>query len=126
MEEPKRRESELDTRQTCRAYFLAILLARLRDLDYILFVQPIRRTRKANMATQTRTALDSNIVAQTLVNTYGVSGLAADPVHIEWAVDHALKTHAPAAVKTALSRLNSKRVAMGKMPSYPRYGHPLF
>ncbi len=96
------------------------------DLGYILFVQPIRRTRKANMATQTRTALDSNIVAQTLVNTYGVSGLAADVITIEWAVDHALKTHASAAVKTALSRLNSKRVAMGKMPSYPRYGHPLF
>ena len=78
------------------------------------------------MKPTTRSALDSNIVAQTLVSRYGVGPLAADVTTVEWATDHALKTYAPAVVKTALSRLNSKRVAMGKMPAYPRYGHPLF
>ena len=78
-------------------------------------------------ATQTaRTALDSNIVAKILVDRYGVSGLAADAVTIEWAVDHALKTHAPVAVKTALKRLNNKRESLGRMPAFMPYGHPLF
>jgi hypothetical protein len=78
-------------------------------------------------ATKTaRTALDSNIVAKTLVDRYGVSGLAADPLTIEWAVDHALKSHAVVAVRTALKRLNNKREALGRMPAFMPYGHPLF
>lgn len=79
-----------------------------------------------SMNTATRTNLDSNIVAQIIVSRYGTGPLAADVTVVEWATDHALKSHAVAAVKTALSRLNNKRVAMGKMPAYPRYGTPLF
>ena len=72
-----------------------------------------------------RTRLDSNIVATTLVSVYGVSGLAADPLHVEWAADCALKTHSVEAVKTALSRLNSARCRHGKIPAYPRFGSVL-
>lgn len=78
------------------------------------------------MKTTTISALGSNIIVQTLINRYGVNGLTADPIAVMWAVDHTLKMHSVPAVKAALKRLNNKRTAMGKMPAYPHFGHPLF
>lgn len=70
--------------------------------------------------------LSKNSIAKTLVDVYGVSALAADPVIIEWAVERVLKTESKESTAKALRQVNRARERMGKIPTFPRYGTALF
>lgn len=72
------------------------------------------------------TNLSKNSIAKTLTDVYGVTALAADPVHIEWAAERVLKTESKESTAKALRQVNRARERMGKMPMYPRYGTVLF
>ena len=78
---------------------------------------------------RTAKTLSANLVAKTLVAVYGVTALAADPIHIEWAVAHLLGNrdrHNLFDIVIALREVNRIRVRQGRMPAYPVYGSPLF
>ena len=70
--------------------------------------------------------LSKNSIAKTLVDVYGVTALAADPVTVEWAAERVLKTESAESTAKALRQVNRARERMGKMPMYPRYGTALF
>jgi hypothetical protein len=70
--------------------------------------------------------LSANGIARTLVDVYGVTALYADPIHIEWAASRFAETSGVDAAAKALREINRIRETLGKQPSFPRYGTPLF
>ena len=79
-----------------------------------------------SMNTATRNTLAKNPIAQTLINVYGVTAMAADPLHIEWAAERVLASDGREVTGKALRQVNRARERMGKMPMYPTFHSPLF